>query len=117
MSHLRAVEHIINSHGYLVTFTSVGAASRSGTGALTRTNEETSYSVKCHIRDFSPKELAGNFVEMGDRQARIAGEALEVTPKINDKITHNGRTYRVVSVNTRGGADYGDLLHIMQIRG
>ena len=117
MTFSRAIENIISDHGYTVTFTSVGTPTRSGTGSLTRSNDETDYTVKCHIRDFSPRELAGNFVEMGDRQARIAADALEVTPKLNDKITHGDKTYRVVSVNTRGAAQYGNLIHIMQIRG
>jgi len=117
MSIAERIERIIDRHGYQVTYTQITGVSRSGTGSLTRSNTETTHTIKAHIRDFSAKELAGNFIEMGDRQMRIAGKEIAFAPSSNDTVTHNGTTYRLVDINTRGSDLDGTLIHIIQIRG
>lgn len=117
MSHSLRIKAIVEQNAYDVTYVSKNGITRSGTGSLTRSNTETEYSVKAHIRDFKPEELSGTLIEFGDRVMRLAGLGLTFTPKMNDTVVHGDEKYRVVSVNTRGSKEQGTLIHIIQLRG
>jgi hypothetical protein len=55
-------------------------------------------------------------VQQGDREVQIAAADLSFSPKPNDQVVIGGKTYQVVSVNTRSPFDE-DAIHIVQVRG
>jgi len=67
------------------------------------------------VRQYRVREIAG-LVQQGDREVRIAAAALSFTPKPNDQVVIGGKTYQVVSVNTRSPFNEA-AIHIVQVRG
>jgi len=74
-----------------------------------------SYTIKAGVRQYRAREIAG-LVQQGDWEVRIAAADLGFMPKPNDQVVIGGKTYQVVSVNTRN--PFGEsAIHILQVRG
>jgi hypothetical protein len=58
------------------------------------------YAVKAGVRQYRAKEIKG-LIQQGDRKVRIAASDLRFTPKQNAQVVIGGKTYAVVSANTR----------------
>jgi hypothetical protein len=58
----------------------------------------------------------GGLVQQGDREVRIAAADLSFTPRLNDQVVIGGKTFQVVSVNTRSPFSEA-AIHIVQVRG
>lgn len=107
------VDNILDVQGESVTYKRVVFNRDNATLSNVRTT--TDYSVKAHIRLFEPQEIAG-MVSEGDRQMRIAADALPIVPRKNDIVVVNSQQFNVVFVDRRTA--YGtDALYILQIRG
>jgi hypothetical protein len=74
-----------------------------------------SYTIKAGVRHYRAREIAG-LVQQGDREVRIAAADLSFTPRPNDQVVIGGKTYQVVSVNTRSPFSEA-AIHILQVRG
>jgi hypothetical protein len=67
------------------------------------------------VRQYRAREIAG-LIQQGDREVWIAALDLNFTPKPNDQVVIAGKTYQVVSVNTREPFSEA-AIHIVQGRG
>ncbi len=67
------------------------------------------------MRQYRAREITG-LVQQGDREVRIAAADLSFTPRLNDQVVIGGKTYQVVSVNTRRPFDEA-AIHLAQVRG
>jgi hypothetical protein len=74
-----------------------------------------SYTIKASVRQYRAREIAG-LVQHGDREVRIAAADLSFSPKPNDQVVIGGKTFQVVSVNTRSPFNEA-AIHIVQVRG
>jgi hypothetical protein len=74
-----------------------------------------SYTIKASVRQYRAREIAG-MVQQGDREVRIAAVDLTFTPRQNDQVVIGGKTFQVVSVNTRSPFNEA-AIHIVQVRG
>jgi hypothetical protein len=52
------------------------------------------------VRQYRVRQIVG-VVQQGDREVQIAGADLNFTPRLNDQVVIDGKTFQVVSVNTR----------------
>jgi hypothetical protein len=108
------VQALIGVAGETITYKRVTHGSYS-TATRQSTPSVQSDTLKAGVRQYRAREIAG-LVQQGDREARIAAADLSFSPKPNDQVVIGGKTYRVVSVNTRSPFDE-DALHIMQVGG
>jgi hypothetical protein len=70
------------------------------TGTRQHAPSVQSDTIKAGVRQPRAREIAG-LVQQGDREVRIAAADLSFTPRPNDQVVIGGKTYQVVSVNTR----------------
>jgi hypothetical protein len=110
----KRIKSIIEKQGENVTYKHQNQVTRN-TSTLKNTITYTDYTIKAHIRLYTPKEIAG-LVSEGDREMRIAADSLPVVPKNNSRVVVNSQLYNIISVDRRTA--YGeDALYILQIRG
>ena len=50
------------------------------------------------MRNLKPAEIEG-ILQYGDREVKIAGDALPITPRKDDRVIVSGKVYRVFSVD------------------
>jgi hypothetical protein len=74
-----------------------------------------SYTIKASVRQYRAREITG-LVQQGDREVRIAAADLSFMPKPSDQVVIGGKTFQVVSVNTRSPFNEA-AIHIVQVRG
>jgi len=108
------VQALIGVAGETITYKRVTHSSYS-TATLQSTPSVQSYTIKAGVRQYRAREIAG-LVQQGDREVRIAAADLSFSPKPNDQIVIGGKTYQVVSVNTRRPFNEA-AMHIVQVRG
>jgi hypothetical protein len=108
------VQALISATGETITYKRVTHGSFSA-ATLQSTPSVQSYTIKAGVRQYRAREIAG-LVQQGDREARIAAADLSFSPKPNDQVVIGGKTYQVVSVNTRNPFDAA-AIHIVQVRG
>lgn len=88
---------------------------RTKVDALTYTNTYADKAFTGSVRTYSPKEVVGQ-VQQGDRELRIAANALPYTPTVKDRVVIDTKVYDILSVNPL--AAKGEIaLHVLQIRG
>ena len=85
------------------------------TATMKKSNIYNSVTIKAHFRKFAQKEVTG-LVKEGDRQMRIAADALGFSPKTNDIILQGVDTFKIVTVDTRV-AHGTAAIHICVVRG
>jgi hypothetical protein len=108
------VQALIGVAGETITYKRVTHGAYS-TATLQSTPSVQRYPIKAGMREYRAREIAG-LVQQGDREARIAAADLSFTPRPNDQVVIGGRTYQVVSVNTR--SPFNEVaIHIVQVRG
>jgi hypothetical protein len=105
---------LIGVAGETITYKRVTHGSYS-TATLQSASAVQSYTIKSGVRQYRAGEIAG-LVQQGDREVRIAAADLSFTSRPNDQVVIGGKTYQVVSVNTRSPFD-GDAIHTVQVRG
>ena len=110
------VQALIGRTGETVTYQRVTHGSYDPATMLSTPSVE-SYPIKAGVRQYRAREIAG-LVQQGDREVRIAAMDLGFTPKPNDQVVVviGGKTFQVVSVNTRSPFDEA-AIHIVQVRG
>lgn len=114
MSMTDRVAALVDKVGQTVTYHQLtGESFDVATGVNTPTY--SSHSVTASIRDFSAREIIGN-IRQGDRKATIAGAALSFIPGKDDRMVVNGKTFSVISVETRNILNDSGV-HVLQIRG
>jgi hypothetical protein len=74
-----------------------------------------SYTIKAGVRQYRAKEITG-LVQQGAREVRIAAADLSFTPRPSDQVVIGGKTFQVVSVNTRSPFNEA-AIHIVQVQG
>ena len=74
-----------------------------------------SYTIKASVRQYRAREIA-ELIQQRAREVRIAAADLSFAPKSNDQVVISGKTYQVVSVNTRSPFSEA-AIHIVQVRG
>jgi hypothetical protein len=60
--------------------------------------------------------MSSGFRDGQDQEVRIAAADLSFSPKPNDQVVIGGKTFQVVSVNTRSPFNEA-AIHIVQVRG
>jgi hypothetical protein len=108
------VQALIGVAGEAITYKRVTHGSYS-TAMLQSTPSVQSYTIKAGVREYRAREIAG-LVQQGDREVRIAAADLSFTPKPKDQVVIGGKTFQVVSVNTRRPFDEA-AVHILEVRG
>jgi hypothetical protein len=108
------VQALIGVAGETVTYKRVTHGSYS-MATLQSTPSVQSYTIKASVRQYRAREITG-LVQQGDREVRIAAADLTFTPRPNDQVVIGGKTYQVVSVNTRSPFSEA-AIHILQVRG
>src|ERR687895_2761002 len=108
------VQALIGVAGETITYQRVTHGSYS-TARRQSTPSVQNYTIKAGVRQYRAKEIAG-LVQQGDREVRIAAADLSFTPRPNDQVVIGGKTYQVVSVNTR--SPFNEVaIHLVQVRG
>jgi hypothetical protein len=108
------VQALIGVAGETITYKRITHVAYS-TVMLQSTPSTQSYTIKAGVRQYRAREIAG-LVQQGDREVRIAAADLSFSPKPNDQVVIGGKTYQVVSVNTRSPFSEA-AIHIVQVRG
>jgi hypothetical protein len=108
------VQALINVAGETIIYKRVTHGSYS-TATLQSTPSVQHYTIKAGVREYRAREITG-LVQQGDREVRIAAVDLSFTPRTNDQVVIGGKTYQVVSVNTRSPFNEA-AIHILQVRG
>jgi hypothetical protein len=108
------VQALIGVAGETMTYKRVTHGSYS-TATLQSTPSVQSSAIKASVRQYRAREITG-LVQQGDREVRIAAADLSFTPRTNDQVVIGGKTYQVVSVNTRSPFNEA-AIHIVQVRG
>jgi hypothetical protein len=108
------VQALIGVAGETITYRRVTHSSYNTT-TLQSTASVESYTIKAGVREYRAREIGG-LVQQGDREVRIAAADLSFTPRPNDQVVIGGKTYQVVSVNTRSPFNEA-AIHIVQVRG
>jgi hypothetical protein len=93
------VQALIGVAGETITYKRVTYGAHS-TATLQSTPSVQSYTIKAGVREYRAREITG-LVQQADRGVRIAAADLSFTPRPNDQMVIGGKTYQVVSVNTR----------------
>jgi hypothetical protein len=108
------VQALIGRAGETVSYQRVAHGSFD-TATLQSAPSVESHTVKAGVRQYRAREIAG-LVQQGDREVRIAAADLSFTPRPNDQVVIGGKTFQVVSVNTRSPFNEA-AIHIVQVRG
>jgi hypothetical protein len=108
------VQSLIGVAGETIIYKRVTHGSYS-TATLQSTPSTQSYTIKAGVREYEAREIAG-LVQQGDREVRIAAADLSFSPRPNDQIVIGGKTFQVVSVNTRSPFNEA-AIHILQVQG
>jgi hypothetical protein len=108
------VQALIGVAGETITYKRVTHGSYS-MATLQSTPSVQSYTIKASVWQYRAREITG-LVQQGDREVRIAAVDLTFTPRPNDQVVIGGKTYQVVSVNTRSPFSEA-AIHILQVRG
>jgi hypothetical protein len=108
------VQALIGVAGETITYKQVTHGSYN-TATLRSASSVQSYTIKAGVREYRAREIAG-LVQQGDRKVRIAAADLSFIPRPNDQVVISGKTYQVVSVNTRSPFNEA-AIHIVQVRG
>jgi hypothetical protein len=108
------VQALIGVAGETITYKRITHGSYS-TATLQSTPSVQSSTIKASVREYRAREIIG-LVQQGDREVRIAAADLSFSPKQNDQVVIGGKTYQVVSVNTRSPFSEA-AIHILQVRG
>jgi hypothetical protein len=108
------VQALIGVAGETITYKRVTHGSYS-TDTLQSSPSVQSYAIKAGVWQYRAREIVG-LVQQGDREMRIAAADLSLTPRPNDQVVIGGKTYQVVSVNTRSPFNEA-AIHIVQVRG
>ncbi len=108
------VQAMIGRAGETVTYKRVTHGSYS-TATLQSTPSVQSSTIKAGVRQYRAREIGG-LVQQGDREVRIAAADLSFTPRQNDQVVIGGKTFQVVSVNTRSPFNEA-AIHILLVRG
>ena len=108
------VQALIGVAGETITYKRVTHGGYS-TATLQSAPSVQSYTIKAGVRQYRAREITG-LVQQGDREVRIAAADLSFTPKPNDQVVIGGKTFQVVSVNTRSPFSEA-AIHIVQVRG
>ena len=108
------VQALIGRAGEIITYKQVTHGSYDPATMLS-TPSVQSYSIKAGVRQYRAREIAG-LVQQGDREVRIAAADLSFTPRPNDQVVIGGKTFQVVSVNTRSPFNEA-AIHLVQVRG
>jgi hypothetical protein len=108
------VQALIGAVGETITYKRVTHGSYS-TSTLQSTPSTQNHTIKAGVRQYRAREISG-LVQQGDREVRIAAADLSFTPRVNDQVAIGGKTYQVVSVNTRSPFSE-TAIHIVQVRG
>ena len=108
------INAVLQDHGETVTYRRVTGVAFNET-TLANAPTYTNTTINAHVRKYNAKEIAG-LVRDGDREVRIAADAVGFTPDENDIILIGGDTYKVVSLDRRTA--FGeDALYILTVRG
>ncbi|MDQ3830608.1 MAG: hypothetical protein M3361_15160 [Candidatus Tectomicrobia bacterium] len=108
------VQALIGVAGETITYTRVTHGSYNSS-TLQSTPTTRSSMIKASVRQYRAREIAG-LVQQGDREVRIAAADLSFTPRPDDQVVIGGKTFQVVSVNTRSPFNEA-AIHIVQVRG
>jgi hypothetical protein len=108
------VQALIGVAGETITYKRVTHGAYS-TATLQSAPSVQSDTIKAGVRQYRAREIQG-LVQQGDREVRIAAADLSFSPKPNDQVVIGGKTFQVVSVNTRSPFNEA-AIHIMQVRG
>jgi hypothetical protein len=108
------VQALIGVAGETITCKRVTHGSYS-TATLQSTPSVQSSTIKAGVRQYRAREISG-LIQQGDREVRNAAADLSFTPRPNDQLVIDGKTYQVVSVNTRSPFNEA-AIHIVQVRG
>jgi hypothetical protein len=108
------VQALIDVTGETITYKRVTHGAYS-TATLQSTPSVQSHTIKAGVREYRAREIGG-LVQQGDREVRIAAADLSFSPKPNDQVVIGGKTYQVVSVNTRSPFSEA-AMPIVQVRG
>jgi hypothetical protein len=108
------VQALIGVAGETITYKRVTHGSYS-TSTLQSTPSVQSYTIKAGVREYRAREIAG-LVQQGDREVRTAAADLSFTPRSSDQVVIGGKTFQVVSVNTRSPFNEA-AIYILQVRG
>jgi hypothetical protein len=107
------VQALIGVAGEMITYKRVTHGAYS-TATLQSTPSVQSYTIKASVRQYRARAIAG-LVQQGDREVRIAAADLSFTPRPDDHVMIGGKTFQVVSVNTRSPFSEA-AIHIVQVR-
>lgn len=74
------------------------------TGQLSggKTVTTSNHSCRGFIDDYTARQIDGTIVEIGDRRITLLGDTIEggtIIPEVNDRITIEGNTYKVIRIN------------------
>src|ERR687893_76459 len=108
------VQALIGVAGETITYKRITHSAYS-TATLQSTPSTQNYTIKVGVRQYRAREITG-LVQQGGREVRIAAADLSFTPRPNDQVVIGGKTYQVVSVNTRSPFNEA-AIHIVQVRG
>ena len=108
------VQALIGAAGETITYKRVTHGAYSA-ATLQSTPSVQSSTIKASVRQYRAREIAG-LVQQGDREVCIAAADLTFTPRPNDQVVIGGKTFQVVSVNTRSPFNEA-ASHIVQVRG
>jgi len=106
---------LIDKFGRNVTFTYITPGTyTASTNAITG-DSETTQTVKMAITDFRRDEIDGKKVKRGDKEALLAPDSLTREPRTGDKVTDDGKDYRVMDIDDVKPGDTV-LLYKLQLR-
>jgi hypothetical protein len=108
------VQALIGVAGETITYNRVTHGAYS-TATLQSAPSVQSYTIKAGVRQYRARKIQG-LVQQGDWEVRIAAADLSFSPKPNDQVVIRGKTFQVVSVNTRSPFNEA-AIHIVQVRG
>src|SRR5918996_555484 len=108
------VQALIDVAGETITYKR-GTHDAYSTATLQSTPSVQSHTIKAGVWEYRAREIGG-LVQQGDREVRIAAADLSFSPKPNDQVVIGGKTFQVMSVNTRSPFSEA-AIHIIQVRG
>lgn len=104
----QSIRQVISLHGISATYTSITTGAYDvNTGAVTNTS--TNYTVKMYMKHLKASQYYyPNLVGKDAGMFYIAASDLLITPKVQDLIAYNGKTYKVDSIQSH--AALGSIL-------
>jgi hypothetical protein len=84
-------------------------------GSLTsgKNKTETEYTCKGFTDSFEDRRIDGTVIKRGDRKVLLIGDSIQsgAVPEVNDKVTIESKTYRILSIMERDPAAATYVLH------